>query len=177
MHRLRRRLDHGAQAATGPVRAVWIAAQDDYGEDGRLLRLDPATMAVTGSLPAPAASTDVDVDSAGTLWTGSFSGVFRITQDGRLSRVRTLGRWPSVAVNRFAAWTVDHAARGTRQGPVITPRLQRVDLRTGAWVGRPLILGTLLRSGARNRIRIRGGSAWIAGPGLGEITRVYLPAR
>jgi hypothetical protein len=163
-----------------PTSAVWVVndrSADDRGS--RLLRLDPATGAVVGAVPAGLSTvSNIDVDRTGAIWLAGYHGVSRVTPTGRITRItRSVGRWPSVAVNNHAAWVVGHFARATEGGTGIK-RLQRIDLATGLRVGRPLLLGTEALGGyPQNAIVSRGGSAWIAGPGGGQITRVYLPAR
>jgi hypothetical protein len=177
------------RAGTAPTQAVWVIADPDNFDDrsGVLFRLDPATGGVSGIVDTGrSALYEIDVDDASALWLAGFHGVSRLTPDGRRTtvgvltttgRTPALGRWPSVAVSPVAAWGVGHAV-SKRDGTVVaTRRLQRVDLRTGRPVGRPLALATVPKTFDQNVIRIRGGSAWITGPRLGELTRVYLPPR
>jgi hypothetical protein len=86
-------------------------------------------------------------------------------------------RGAAVAIYQQAAWVVGQSARRTGAGVAFTKRLYRVDLRTGRQVGAPLTLGTVARTSpeaAVNRITAGRGSAWISGPRVGTLTRVYL---
>ena len=128
--------------------------------------------------------TSRSVDHRGGLWLGGYQGASLVRASGERVRIkRDDARWPAIDVDRRAAWLVGHS--GTRSGAVttFTKRLYRLDLLSGRRVGAPLVLGQVSTQPPyefevfSNAVEVGRGSAWVAGPKPGTITRVYLPMR
>jgi hypothetical protein len=163
-----RRLSRGWEIETpdGPHGPPVAVRRDFYGAEIQRAELGMSSVTSTA------------VDGRAALWVGGSPGARRVRPNAEGAEpVVPAARGGAVAIYQQAAWVVGQSARRRGAGVALTKRLYRVDLRTGRQVGEPLTLGTVVRTSpdvAVNRITAGRGSAWISGPRVGTLTRVYL---